>query len=67
MPKKPAISPSAAAPNEPPTAAARHTVLPHDLSAGYAAIAADEAREIEATAWAESLVADVADKPTCRN
>ena len=34
-----------------------------DLRAGYAAMAADEARESEAGAWAEGLIADVADEP----
>ena len=34
-----------------------------DLSAGYAAMAADEAREAEADAWSEGLAGDVADEP----
>ena len=33
------------------------------LRAGYAAMAADEAREREAEAWCEALLADVADEP----
>jgi hypothetical protein len=32
------------------------------LSAGYAAMAADEAREAEAGEWAEALLGDVSDK-----
>jgi hypothetical protein len=32
------------------------------LSAGYAAMAADEAREAEAGEWAEALLGDVADE-----
>jgi hypothetical protein len=42
---------------------ARPPVLGQDLSAGYAAMAADEAREAEATEWTEALLADVADEP----
>jgi hypothetical protein len=42
---------------------ARPHVVAHDRSAGYAAMAADEAREAEAAAWAEALIADVADEP----
>ncbi len=42
---------------------ARPHVVGQDLSAGYAAMAADEAREIEAAAWSETLLADVADEP----
>ena len=41
--------------------------LPHvvgqDLSAGYAAMAADEAREREADTWSDGLITDVADEP----
>jgi len=42
---------------------ARPHVLGQDLSAGYAAMAADEAREAEATEWTEALLADVPDEP----
>lgn len=42
-------------------------VRPHvvgwDLAAGYAAMAADEARESEAEAWSEGLLVDVANEP----
>lgn len=44
------------------------TVLPEvadadqDLSAAYAEMAADEAREAEARQWADSLIPDVADE-----
>jgi hypothetical protein len=39
-----------------------HVTVP-DLAAGYAAMAADEAREQEAVAWAEALITDVASAP----
>jgi hypothetical protein len=39
---------------------ARPHVLEPDLAAGYAAMAADEAREEEAEAWSEGLIGDVA-------
>jgi hypothetical protein len=42
---------------------ARPHVVGQDLSAGYAAMAADEAPEVEASAWTEALSADVADEP----
>lgn len=42
---------------------ARPHVVGQDLSAGYAAMAADEAREAEAGAWSEALLTDVADEP----
>ncbi len=42
---------------------ARPHVVGRELSAGYAAMAADEAREAEARAWADGLVGDVADEP----
>ena len=42
---------------------ARPHVVGQDLSAGYAAMAADEAREAAADSWSEGLVADVADEP----
>jgi hypothetical protein len=44
------------------------TVLPdvvgtaEDLSAAYAAMAADESREAEALEWANALISDVADE-----
>ena len=43
---------------------ARPHVIGRDLSAGYAAMAADEARESEARAWSNGLIADVAEEPT---
>ncbi len=42
---------------------ARPHVVGQDLAAGYAAMAADEAREAEATEWTEALLADIADEP----
>jgi hypothetical protein len=42
---------------------ARPLVVGQDLSAGYAAMAADEAREAEAAEWTEALLTDVADEP----
>jgi hypothetical protein len=42
---------------------ARPHVVGGDLQAGYAAMAADEAREREASAWAEGLLGDVAGEP----
>jgi hypothetical protein len=42
---------------------ARPHVVGQDLSAGYAAMAADEAREAEAAEWTEALLTDVADEP----
>ena len=38
-------------------------VLRKDLAEGYRQMAADEARETEATEWAEATLADVADAP----
>jgi predicted CopG family antitoxin len=38
---------------------ARPHVVLRDLDAGYAAIAADEAREREALEWIESTIADI--------
>lgn len=38
----------------------RPHVLLHELEAGYAAMAADEAREAEALAWSEGTIGDVA-------
>jgi len=45
---------------------ARSHVVGEDLARGYAAMAADEAREREADAWSEGLIADVADEPQRR-
>jgi len=42
---------------------ARPHVVGQDLAAGYAAMAADEARETDANAWSEALLGDVADEP----
>ncbi len=42
---------------------ARPHVTGHDIAAGYAAMAADEAREAEAAAWIDGLAADVGDEP----
>jgi hypothetical protein len=42
---------------------ARPHVVGQDLSAGYTAMAADEAREAEAEIWSEALGGDVADEP----
>ncbi len=42
---------------------ARPHVVGKDLHARYAAMAADEARERDAQAWAEGLITDVADEP----
>jgi hypothetical protein len=43
---------------------ARPHVVGQNLAAGYAAMAADEAREREAEAWVEGLIGDVAEEPT---
>jgi len=45
---------------------ARPHVVDAGLAAGYAAMAADEAREAEASAWSEGLIGDVADEPDRR-
>lgn len=45
---------------------ARPHVVGKDVRAGYAAMAADEAREREAMAWSEGTIADVADEPRRR-
>ena len=42
---------------------ARPHVVGQDPTRGYTAMAADEAREAEADAWAEALLNDVADEP----
>jgi hypothetical protein len=42
---------------------ARPHVVRQNLAAGYAAMAADEAREAAADAWSEGVVEDVADEP----
>jgi hypothetical protein len=45
---------------------ARPHVVGNDLAAGYAAMAADEAREQEAKEWTDGLIADVAEEPRRR-
>jgi hypothetical protein len=45
---------------------ARPHVVGKDLAAGYAAMAADEAREREAEEWIEGLVGDIAEEPQRR-
>ena len=40
---------------------ARPYVTERDLEEGYRAMAADEAREREATEWIEGVIADIAD------
>jgi hypothetical protein len=45
---------------------ARPHVVGKGLRAGYAAMAADEARERDARTWVEGLIADVADEPKRR-
>jgi hypothetical protein len=42
---------------------ARPLVVRQNLAAGYAAMAADEAREAETHAWSEGVLGDVADEP----
>lgn len=42
---------------------ARPHVVGQDLRAGYAAMAADAAREAEAEAWSEGLIGEVAGEP----
>jgi hypothetical protein len=42
---------------------ARPHVVGQSLAAGYAAMAADEAREAEASDWADNLSGDVAHEP----
>ncbi len=42
---------------------ARPHVLGQDLAAGYAAMAADEAREAEAEDWSETLIGDLHPEP----
>ena len=39
-----------------------YAVVP-DLDVGYAAMAADEARDADAVAWCEGLIGDVAQEP----
>jgi hypothetical protein len=46
---------------------ARPHVIGQDLAVGYAAMAADEAREEEAQVWSEALVTDVARAPRRRD
>jgi hypothetical protein len=43
---------------------ARPHVVGQDLAPGYAAMAADEARDADANAWSEGLVNDVGQEPT---
>jgi hypothetical protein len=43
---------------------ARPHVVGQDLSPGYAAMAADEARDADANAWSEGLLNDVGQEPT---
>ncbi|MGH7550070.1 MAG: addiction module antitoxin [Gemmatimonadota bacterium] len=40
----------------------RPHVIQGDLDEAYARMAADEAREVEASEWADSLIPDVADE-----
>jgi hypothetical protein len=42
---------------------ARPHVVGQDLSPGYAAMAADEARDADANAWSEGLLSDVGQEP----
>jgi predicted CopG family antitoxin len=42
---------------------ARPHVMPREIIEGYRAMAADEAREREASEWVEGLIGDVADEP----
>jgi predicted CopG family antitoxin len=42
---------------------ARPHVMPRDIVEGYRAMAADEARENEASEWVENLTGDIADEP----
>ena len=42
---------------------ARPHVVGQDLSVGYAAMAAEAAREHEADTWSDGLITDVADEP----
>lgn len=49
------------------TELARPHVTREGLRAGYAAMAADEAREREAEEWIEALITDVADEPPRRD
>ncbi len=42
---------------------ARPHVMPRDIVEGYRAMAADEARESEASEWVECLTGDIADEP----
>jgi hypothetical protein len=46
---------------------ARAHLVIQDLSSGYAAMAADEAREAEAADWGEGLIQDVAQEPSRGN
>jgi hypothetical protein len=48
-----------------PPSEARVSHSSQDLRAGYAAMAADDAREAEAQAWSEAFFGDIADEPDC--
>lgn len=37
--------------------------MPRDIVEGYRAMAADEARESEASDWVDNLTGDIADEP----
>ncbi len=41
----------------------RPHVIGSELEAGYQQMAADEQREVEAEAWSEATIGDVADEP----
>jgi predicted CopG family antitoxin len=41
----------------------RPHIIGSDIEAGYAAMAADEAREADAEAWADALSEDIANEP----
>lgn len=49
-----------------PNDLARPQETQQDFAASYASMAADEARERDADAWAEGLIGDVADDPRSR-
>jgi hypothetical protein len=38
-------------------------VMPRDIVEGYRAMAADEARESEASEWVDNVTGDIADEP----
>ena len=45
---------------------ARPHVVSQSLAVGYAAMAADEAREADADEWTSGVISDVADEPERR-